>query len=483
MMEVGHLPEPSLEFGGGIRHVDIRFGLMDYGPHDVADDSRKTVVRIGIVGDPASVTGTVGWLERCRDGLPAKQSRQPNLFVPFPGLGPEGPFRCSFLLPDEMRNTLPHREVVKIAAITDRDARERAAAEAFTDLVRALMERTSRPDVVICAVPQDFFRKDEPAQATTSPPPTKDGDDDEEGADFRGLLKAACMEFRIPIQIIIPTTWNPKLRLPQPIRGERRVQDDATRAWNLMTGLYYKAGGLPWRLTRDPTEYRTSFLGISFYEGLDGEKIQTSTAQMFDERGTGLILRGGTGKLSKEDRHVHLAEGDAYDLMRRALRAYRDHHRQYPARLVIHKTSPFDDAEQAGFSQALDEAGVDLFDMVSLSKSHVRLFRQGGYPPLRGTYLHLDDDRLILYARGSVDFFRTYPGLYVPGPLLLRRRCGDQDLRALAAEVLALTKMNWNNTQFDGGWPITIGAARKVGEILRFVPEGQPVAPGYAFYM
>jgi len=31
--------------------------------------------------------------------------------------------------------------------------------------------------------------------------------------------------------------------------------------------------------------------------------------------------------------------------------------------------------------------------------------------------------------------------------------------------------------------PITIGAARKVGEILRFVPEGQPVAPGYAFCM
>jgi hypothetical protein len=43
--------------------------------------------------------------------------------------------------------------------------------------------------------------------------------------------------------------------------------------------------------------------------------------------------------------------------------------------------------------------------------------------------------------------------------------------------------MNWNNTQFNGGWPITIGAARKVGEILRFVPEGQLVAPRYAFYM
>ena len=77
----------------------------------------------------------------------------------------------------------------------------------------------------------------------------------------------------------------------------------------------------------------------------------------------------------------------------------------------------------------------------------------------------------------------TYPGLYVPSPLILRRRAGDHDVRTLAAEVLALTKMNWNNTQFDGGWPITIGAARKVGEILRFVPEHGAVATGYAFYM
>jgi hypothetical protein len=478
-MEIGHLPEPELEFGGGIRHVDIRFGLMDYGPHDLADEGRKKEIRIAIVGDSASVSGAAGWFDQCRQGLPSKAGRQPNLFVPFPGLGPDGPFRCTFLFPDEMRNTMSHREVVKIAAIGDRGARERAAAEAFADLVRTVMDRTSRPDVIVCAVPQELFRQDNPTPAVgTTAAATED-----EGADFRGLLKAACMELRVPIQILIPTTWNPKLRLARPLRGERRVQDDATRAWNLMTGLYYKAGGLPWRLTRDPTEYRSSFLGIAFYESLDGEKLQTSTAQLFDERGTGLILRGGAGKLSKEDRQVHLDEDDAYDLLKRALKAYRDTHKQYPARLVIHKTSPFNDAEKSGIERALVEVDVDLVDMVAVAKTDVRLYRDGGYPPLRGTFLKLDGDRLVLYSRGSVDFFRTYPGLYVPSPLILRRGAGDHDIRTLAAEALALTKMNWNNTQFDGGWPITVGAARKVGEILRFVPENGAVATGYAFYM
>lgn len=46
-----------------------------------------------------------------------------------------------------------------------------------------------------------------------------------------------------------------------------------------------------------------------------------------------------------------------------------------------------------------------------------------------------------------------------------------------AAEILALTKMNCNNTQFDGGEPITIRAARHVADILRHVPAGtQPLA-------
>ena len=37
------------------------------------------------------------------------------------------------------------------------------------------------------------------------------------------------------------------------------------------------------------------------------------------------------------------------------------------------------------------------------------------------------------------------------------------------SDTLALTKMNWNNTQFDGHAPITIRAARQVGNILNYV--------------
>jgi hypothetical protein len=71
----------------------------------------------------------------------------------------------------------------------------------------------------------------------------------------------------------------------------------------------------------------------------------------------------------------------------------------------------------------------------------------------------------------------------VPRALLLKCQAPGQPLRHVAEEMLALTKMNWNNTQFDNGMPITIAAARQVGEVLKYAPEGQDIAPRYSFYM
>jgi hypothetical protein len=48
---------------------------------------------------------------------------------------------------------------------------------------------------------------------------------------------------------------------------------------------------------------------------------------------------------------------------------------------------------------------------------------------------------------------------------------------------LALSKLNWNNTQFDGGEPITVRAARRVGDILTCVVDGGVVQPSFRFYM
>jgi hypothetical protein len=46
--------------------------------------------------------------------------------------------------------------------------------------------------------------------------------------------------------------------------------------------------------------------------------------------------------------------------------------------------------------------------------------------------------------------------MYVPQPLLLRPAEGGSDLQAAGADVMALSKMNWNNAQLDERDPLTL---------------------------
>ena len=170
-------------------------------------------------------------------------------------------------------------------------------------------------------------------------------------------------------------------------------------------------------------------------------------------------------------------------LIQNAITAYHKEHKHMPARVVVHKTSSFNDAERMGCDDALKALNVASRDLLVVGESFTRLFRDGVYPPLRGTFVNFDARYSILYTRGSIDFYMMYPGMYVPKSLELVCVDVEQPARALAQEILALTKMNWNNTQFDSALPITIKAARQVGAILKYVESTAPIQASYAFYM
>lgn len=257
----------------------------------------------------------------------------------------------------------------------------------------------------------------------------------------------------------------------------RLLQDEATRAWNLHIALYYKAGGTPWRMPRRDSGLSTCYVGVSFYRTADGEELHTAVAQVFNERGDGVVVRGGTAKISKADRRPHLTETDARKLLGDALAEYRRTHGHQPARIVLHKTSQFSAAEVSGFQGAADDRDIDFLELIWIQQRGApRLFRTGQLPPLRGTSVQLDQRTLLLYTRGSIPYFRTYPGLYVPQPLLLRPAGDGTDLQAAGTDVLALSKMNWNNAQLDERDPLTLRTAHRVGAILRHVPPDAQIA-------
>ena len=94
----------------------------------------------------------------------------------------------------------------------------------------------------------------------------------------------------------------------------------------------------------------------------------------------------------------------------------------------------------------------------------------------------MDDAHNYLYTRGSVDLYRTYPGMYVPRTLGFGIAEASKPALFLAEEILKLTKTNWNNTQIDTSCPVTWEAAREVGCLPKHV-RGLVREQSYRFFM
>lgn len=472
-MKIDFIHEPELEFGAG-RHIDSRFGLINYGPLDMQEKVAPRQIEVGIAGTREDIESTVSWLERCRSPIAAKKSSHPNLAPAFPGFREDVGFFSNLILDPSMQREIPTREFQALKEKGDSELLVRESVKLFSEAFKYLSDHTAAK-VLLCPVPQQLVELLNP---DTRP-------DKKLPPDFHDLLKAETLRLK-PMQMMLPSTADPKLARKLKIRDQvKSVQDDATRAWNFHTALYYKAHGRPWRLPRVSSDLKTCFVGISFYRSVDRTRVMVSMAQVFDERGEGVVVRGGKVDIPRDDRTPHLSGDAASTLIVEALKRYRAVHKHPPARLVIHKTSSFNAAELSGFRSGAQQERIEVLDFISFSENaEERLFRHGLYPPLRGTVLALDKRQHLIYTRGSVEFFETYPGMYVPRPLLFRCEEIEESPKNLAREILALTKMDWNRTRFDGHVPLTIEAARRVGDTLRYVPEEQKdIADSYAHYM
>ncbi|MFF2993602.1 hypothetical protein ACFVTC_03360 [Streptomyces sp. NPDC057950] len=89
---------------------------------------------------------------------------------------------------------------------------------------------------------------------------------------------------------------------------------------------------------------------------------------MFNERGDGVVVRGGTAQISKSDRQPHLTLADARQLLLDALAEYRTTHGHQPARIVVHKTSNFTTGEIDGFHEAADLRDIDHVDLLWIQR-------------------------------------------------------------------------------------------------------------------
>lgn len=475
--------EPHLEFGDKHHHPDPRLGLFEAGP---LQTPLGDVVKIAVVGDSKTVDDAKEFFAEAATGFAGKSEKHPNLHPDFPGLGNQNPFRCKFEISDGATAAIAQSKIDKIRKEPHHGKAVEMAVDEIVQQLQTLDEGSHRPDVAIVALPVSLIERVWNAKVDSKATTEKDDSGGSDAPDFRGMLKAKVMGLSFPIQIVWEDVFDESASIPRKVKESRvrKIQDQAGRTWNLLTTLYYKGTGrIPWRKMPHDGEFTACYIGVSFYREVGGQQLFTSAAQMFDERGRGFILKGKRAHTESRGRHPYMTQADARQLISDALTAYKNHHKNYPARVIVLKTSQFREEEADGILEALEDAGTELRDLVWVQESYaVKVLRDGNYPVMRGTFVELDG-RGLLYTNGSIPYYGTYPGMYDPRPLLLCPYKGsDSTIAQIASEVLALTKINWNSTQMNQKLPIPIRAARAVGEVLKYVSD-EKVSSDYARYI
>lgn len=279
----------------------------------------------------------------------------------------------------------------------------------------------------------------------------------------------------------------------------------ASVAWRLGTALYAKAGGTPWKLDTHqvPLDPDCAYIGLSYAIRTtpDGATaFVTCCSQVFDSDGGGMefvVYDVGQGT---DLRNPFLSRDDMRIVMSRSLALYQDRHLgKGPARLVIHKQTPFQSQELAGCSDAW--GATSELSCVNLTRSQWRGIsldapRSGeqsanpSYAIARGTALQLDGRSILLWVAGNAkastltsrdNYYQGAKG--IPRPLLLTRDAGAGPLEDVAAQVLALSKMDWNNDSLYDGLPCTLRYAQVLARTIKHMPDLAPQPYDYRLFM
>ena len=141
-------------------------------------------------------------------------------------MGNQNPFRCRFEVESGATKTVLNKDVKAIKAIAKHPDAVRAAVDMFFDQARALLEGSTRPEVIVVALPKPIIEKVVNASAF----PEEELDEEDERDDgptdlnFRDLFKARALALNVPTQIAWPTLWDDAAKISNKMKAsDRRV--------------------------------------------------------------------------------------------------------------------------------------------------------------------------------------------------------------------------------------------------------------------
>lgn len=500
-LELDFIQEPMLEFRFNQKVIDPRVGLSVFGPNDSDLPSHPHNISYGIIGTNEGFEKCIKFIHRVQTEIVSPEYyKKERLWIPFPG------FQTAFnsRLPPEPSEVffVDSYELIQYLSLMDQNERAFKVVNAYLEGVKRLKNSENPLDVILCVVPDLVYKNCRPLSRIVEgigEKPTKKilksriaGQRDlynsydpkmyKYSVDFRRQLKGRVMEYGLPIQIIKESTL--EIEEQKDVPNELKKSPLSDRAWNILSTLFYKAGGKPWKLstTRDGVCY----VGIVYKRtNLNlGNKTACSAAQMFLDSGDGVVVRGDFGPwYSEEDDQFHLTKEAAFNLLSKIIKTYQSLGGKDLKEIFLHYRAWLDEEEYDGFRSACP-SGVKLVCIrIRRVKDEFRLYREGTRPVLRGTVLKASNTKCFLYTSGYKPFLETYDGWETPLPLRIDIQFGEENITQVAIDILGLTKLNFNACRLGQSNPVTIDFSDAVGEILVSNPDLKEMDSRFKFYI
>ena len=493
-----YLDEPNLVFGSEQRAKDPRDGLALFG----AVDARVGLPNHVVLGTPQGLCLWRDWWKAMNQPAACVDLSRQRPWPPYPGF--DVAFGSPWPAPVKTY-TLDVKKLHRVAFLSDRHKRTYEVANLYLGQMESVNRLDEKPALAICIVPDEVYQNcratksvSEPSDERTTPKerhqiqtilsdrasgqarmfeesdPYSIDDPTLEmfglSPDFRRQLKARMMQYELPIQIVQESTLRITDEILQGKPGQNPLSD---RLWNFSTGVFYKLGRKPWRL--DSARDGVCYIGLAYKRANDG-KTACCAAQLFLDSGDGLVFVGEFGPwYSEEKNEFHLTKTAAQSLLEGALATYSAQGGHPLREVFLHARSGLDSDEFAGFRQACPD-NVSLVGIrVRKDRRSPRLFRydmhpdfsrRGMYPVLRGIFWQRTKRDGYLFTSGFKERIAAYDGWEIPVPLNITLQHGEADLVAIAQDILALSKANYNACQLGESEPITVKYSDRVGEIL-----------------
>lgn len=481
--------EPRLKFAYGQMANDPRDGLTLFGPFDKGKVDNFSV---GIVGTDEGIRRTKDWLKRINKPIYHTSSDIAKPF--FPGF--EEVFHVTMNM-----NSIPTISIDKDALATlyrydDGHVRVSEIVDLYiAPILKYVKEGEKIPKLWFITIPDAVYTLCRPKSTVSGPDVLKVGIKDiysrynvglfEDEAykkkreayyyenHFHNQLKIKLLKHRILTQIIKEGTiaYQEYTNLSDLKKKQKREFETAI-AWNLATSIYYKIGGLPWKL--GDIRKGVCYIGLTYKkdETHTDTRYACCAAQMFLDSGDGIVFRGRVGPYYNPDtKEYHLTKESAKELVSKAIESFKkENQNTNPVEIFIHGKTFFNDEEWEGFGEATGD-DVKLNGIRIRSEKNFKLFRSENYPVLRGIGYIRYGKSAFLWTKGFIPRIQSVLGLETPNPLSIQIVRGDANIHDVCKDIMALTKLNYNSCIFCDGNPVTLKFADTIGEILTAGPN------------